>query len=236
MAARSGAPYVAWVTVATDHAGAPVFLFSDLAVHTRALKTDPRVALLVVDAEGGPSRRSGRSSGAGPVNPQEEDRVTLLGWLDRDPDPALRGRFLARHPYAASYAEFADFAVWRMTVTAAHRVSGFGAAAWGRDPSALLLPDQTADALAAAEPSLLTHLATNHSGLASQLARTRFGEDGQHWRIVALDADGLDLDPGPDLVSGDATARVRRVAFDRPVEEPAAVIPAAMALIQEIGL
>jgi putative heme iron utilization protein len=44
-------------------------------------------------------------------------------------DAAARAGFLTAHPYAAMYADFGDFAFWRVELTAAHYVGGFAAAA-----------------------------------------------------------------------------------------------------------
>ena len=65
--------------------------------------------------------------------------------------PALKARFLAKHPYAALYADFGDFALWRITPDAR---PSWSAASPGRlgCAAAELLPDPAAvAALAAAE-------------------------------------------------------------------------------------
>lgn len=211
-------PYASWVTVATDQAGAPLLLLSALAVHTRALMANPRAALLVTQPT------------AGAVNPQEDDRVTLMGRLDRDPDPRLRARFLARHPYATPCAAFTDFALWRMTVTRAHRVAGFGAATWIDAPEVMAVDPALANTLAAQEPALLARLAKDHPDLASRIARRHLGLVGEGWRLVAVDADGVDLDPGSDPVTAEARARVERICFPQPLDWPAAARSAVLAL------
>ncbi len=221
---EAAAPYASWVTVATDHAGAPVLLLSSLAAHTRALMADPRAALLLVN-----------DPTAGAVNPQEDDRVTLMGRLDSDPDPHLRVRFLARHPYARRYAGFSDFRVWRMTVARAHRVSGFGAAAWCDDPAVMMVDPALAETLSTEEPALLARLAEGHPDLAGRIAWRCLGLAGKGWRLVAVDADGVDLDPGSDEETAGARARVTRVGFPRPVTDPAAVLPAALALADGVA-
>ena len=47
-----------------------------------------------------------------------------------------RAPYLARHPYAALYADFADFSFWRLNVTHVQYIGGFAAAAV-LDPDAL---------------------------------------------------------------------------------------------------
>ncbi len=161
-----GRPYVSLVTVAMDHDLSPILLLSRLADHTRALLADPRAALLLDGTEGH-------------ANPQTGPRVTLTGLAEEDPAPSLRRRFLARHPAAALYADFPDFAIWRLRLERAHFVGGFGRAVWFNAP---LVPE--AKALAACEDSLIERVQAEPP-----------------WRVAAVDCDGC------DLVAGEETAR-----------------------------
>lgn len=112
----SGAPFVSLVTVAPC-GSSPVMLLSGLAVHTKNLAADVRCSLLLVEpgGEGG--------------NPLEGARLTLTGKavrLERGADEAERAAFLERHPSAAMYADFGDFAFYRFEVEASQLVAGFG--------------------------------------------------------------------------------------------------------------
>ena len=110
-----GTPFASYVTIAPDEDGRPLLLLSDLARHTANLTRSPACSLLcVADVEG-----------AG--DPLMRGRITLVGRLARASDQkAARSRYCSVHPYAAGYAEFSDFAVYRMTVTGGHLVAGFG--------------------------------------------------------------------------------------------------------------
>ena len=115
-----GQPYVSKVGVALDPDGQPLFLFSTLAAHTQDLLVDPRCSLLVE----APSTAA---------NPLESARATLVGKARRLSDAealAAREIYLARHPEAARYAGFGDFAMWRLAVDKVHFVGGFGNAKW----------------------------------------------------------------------------------------------------------
>ncbi len=111
----NGQPNAALVTPALGPDGAPLLLLSTLAVHTRQLQANPACALLLV----GP---------AAAANPQTAPRLCLSGRAAPTADPAARALYLARHPYAAQYADFGDFAFWRIEVTAAQYVGGFAQA------------------------------------------------------------------------------------------------------------
>ena len=112
-----GYPYGSFVTVAFDAAGDPVFLVSTLAEHTRNLQRDPRASLLV--AEGGAA------------DPLANGRVTLLGPCRRvKDDDGARRAFLAVHPNAAYYADFRDFAFWKLQVQSVRYIGGYGRMSW----------------------------------------------------------------------------------------------------------
>ena len=109
---ETGAPFGALVNVATDEQGHPIFLFSQLARHTKCLNTDPRASLLVMEL------------------PQAGDaltgfRATITGRMEQVSD-GLRARYVAHHPYAEMYAGFGDFGFWRMAPEMVYVVAGFG--------------------------------------------------------------------------------------------------------------
>lgn len=125
--AEGGAPYGSLVTVALDHDLSPILLLSTMSDHSRNIAADARVSLLFDGTDGHP-------------NPQTGPRVTVMGRAEKTGDPRLRARFLARHPGAALYADFADFSFWRVVPERAHFVGGFGRAVWlpapfGIDPA-----------------------------------------------------------------------------------------------------
>jgi len=186
-----GRPYASLVTVAFDHDLSPILLLSGIADHTRNLEVDPHVALLL---EGTQEL----------ANPQTGPRVTLTGHAVRDSDPRLRRRFLAVHPGAALYADFADFAVWRVCLERAHFVGGFGRAVWLDAP---LVPPEDSAALAQGEEAVLIEMNQDHGARLAALLSGRTGD----WRLVGLDVDGCDLAAGEDVV---------RVAFPLPIDVP----------------
>lgn len=89
-------------------------LLSRLAEHTRNLAHNPRASLLFV-----------REPAAG-EEAMTATRLTLVGRCVSDPDPQSRSTYLARHPDAARYADFADFSIYRFEIESGHLVAGFG--------------------------------------------------------------------------------------------------------------
>ena len=109
----TGTPYASLVLVATGADGTPVLLLSGLAAHTRNAKADPRASLLCYAADA-------------TSDPLAGARVTLMGRLGPSASVDDRQRFLARHPSATRYADFGDFGFYRLELTGAHFIGGFG--------------------------------------------------------------------------------------------------------------
>jgi putative heme iron utilization protein len=109
-----GGPLVSRVAVGWDGFVALV-LASTLSLHTRALLADPRCSLLV----GEPGIKG---------DPLTHPRLTLVARAERADKAALRDGWLATHPKAALYIDFADFVMLRLVPVAAHLNGGFGRA------------------------------------------------------------------------------------------------------------
>ena len=111
-------------TVATHHDGSPLLLLSRLASHTENLEQDPRVSILLAE------------SGKG--DPLAYPRLTVSGGAERSRRRDFRSRFLARHPKAKLYADFADFSFWRLEMQGGQLNGGFARATddhGGRHPA-----------------------------------------------------------------------------------------------------
>ncbi|WP_424814608.1 HugZ family protein [Roseococcus sp. YIM B11640] len=194
---EDGQPHAGLVTPAAAPDLSILLWLSDLSEHTRQLKREPRCALLF-------------QGEAAEANPQTMPRVTVTGTAERIEDEALKARWLARHPYAALYAGFGDFGLWRVVPAEARLVGGFARAI--RLPLAKLLPDHAALAsVSAAEAGIIAHVNDEHADAISAIAEGLLGEATGAWRISALDPDGI------DLISGEI---VRRWAFFTPAASP----------------
>lgn len=118
---RDGAPLVSMVAYAVEpRTPALLIHVSRLAYHTQDILADPRVGMLVAEEDVDPGR-----------DPQTLGRVSLRGvaeLVDRDePDHStLRGLYLERLPSAEPLFSFGDFGLFRVRVTGARFVAGFG--------------------------------------------------------------------------------------------------------------
>jgi putative heme iron utilization protein len=206
----AGWPFASLVTPACTSDGAVLLLLSGLSPHTRHLRNEPRCSLLAQGA-------------ATDANPQTAPRVTVQGRAVPDPDPALRRRWLDRHPYAAFYADPAaglnDFVIWRLTPESGQLVAGFGRA--HRLAGAQLVSDSSA--IDQAAPGVLAHMNADHADALAAIAAARCWP-GAAWRMVGLDPDGF------DMACGDM---VHHVPFPAPTDNAGAVRAALMALTRE---
>ena len=126
---ESGGPHVTRVAVGMAKDGAPLTLISSLSHHTAALRADPRCSLLL----GEPGPRG---------DPLTHPRLTLIAEARFAPPGEradLREAWLARHPKARLYVDFADFAFARLVPSgrAPQRRVRAGPPARRRRPAAL---------------------------------------------------------------------------------------------------
>lgn len=193
---ETGAPLASRVAVAPDGAGAPVILMSSLSTHATALQANPVCSLLLGEP--------------GKGDPLAHPRITVIGRgapvEDGTRDPVLRHRFLARHPKAALYIDFGDFAFWRLEVERASLNAGFGKAYALQATD--VLSDGTIDTRALAGADVIDRLNRGHAPEFEAIAMTRAKCPSGPWRLADVDPEGM------DLVLGDAIARCW---FDRPV-------------------
>jgi putative heme iron utilization protein len=208
-----GYPYGSFVTVAFDN-GDPVFLISGLAEHTRNLERDPRASLLV--AEGGAA------------DPLANGRVTMLGPCTRVDGDGGRARaaFFAVHPNSAYYADFRDFAFWKLRVDHVRYIGGYGRMSW---ISQAEWRAAESDPLSAAAAGMIAHMNADHADAMVLYCRafSRATEVAAA-SMTAIDRYGFEMSAmtakGPRPV---------RVAFGKPVKTPEEVRGALISMLNE---
>ncbi|MBI5909556.1 MAG: pyridoxamine 5'-phosphate oxidase family protein [Betaproteobacteria bacterium] len=119
---HAGAPYVSMVPYAIAPDGSALLIHvSRLASHTKDMRADARVSLLVMQEEGG-----GTSALALP-------RASIQGMAQElasdAPDlPGFRAAYLERFPEASQLFGFADFSLFKIQPESVRFVAGFGRA------------------------------------------------------------------------------------------------------------
>ena len=174
-----GEPYASLVLAACLADARPVLLISRLADHTKNIESNPAVSLLFDGTQGLDEPLTGA-------------RVSLQGHAAKAADDAARARFLARHPGAARYAGFGDFACYVVALHAAHIIAGFGRIHW---LPASDVRDEIADAadLVAAEAEIVAHMNADHADAVQLYATRLLARSGDGWVLTGVDPEGADL-------------------------------------------
>lgn len=194
----AGYPYASFVTCALQ-SGEPLFLISRLAEHTRNLTADPRASLLLHES--------------GKADPLANARVTLVGKCHKLPrgDSAAREAFLAAHPGASYYVDFADFDFFRLQLEAVRYIGGYGRMSW---VDADAFRSASPDPIAPAASRILEHMNSDHASALVAYARafTR-ATDAVSATMTAIDRHGFEMTVNTPSGVGPA-----RLAFDVPLE------------------
>lgn len=179
--ATDATPYASLVLMATDPAGQPLLLLSDLAVHSRNIARNASVSLLI-------------SEQPGDRDPLTLPRISVEGHLQVVDDKNLKARYLRRFPSARDFAEFSDFNFYRMTIARAHLVAGFGEIHW-LDPEKFLI-DPGFLQTGKAEADIVNHMNTDHADAVQELVTAATGTPADGWEICGIDREGMDLRQG----------------------------------------
>jgi putative heme iron utilization protein len=197
-----GFPFGSLMPFALDAAGRPIFLISNMAMHTQNLKTDPRCSLFVaqVTADGDPLGAA---------------RATLVGHAEpvADEDIAsVRETYLARHENSRYWVDFADFSFFRLQPIDLYYVGGFGVMGWveARD-----YEQATPDPLAEAASGILAHINADHVDAMILLARSHAGIEATEATMISVDRLGFSL----RLKTNDGV-KGARINFPREVATP----------------
>ena len=177
----SGDPYCSLVNVATAADGSPLLLISTLAIHTKNIQTDGRVSLMLDERKEG--------------DPLQGARVMLMGAAMVTADENDRRRYLARQPEAEMFAGFRDFAFYRIVISAAHLVAGFGRIV-DLKPGDILVDVAGAEDLLASEAGAVAHMNEDHADACRLYATALCGAPDGGWRCAGLDPEGLELQNG----------------------------------------
>ena len=201
--AGSGDPYCSLVNLASHPDGSPILLISRLAQHTRNLLADSRVSLMLDERAAG--------------DPLEGARIMLAGRaVEAAPEQAeiLRRRYLNAHPSAEAFVEFKDFSFFRIVLSGAHLVAGFGRII-DLKPAQLLTDIGDAEALLQAEQGAVEHMNEDHREAMNLYATKLLGAGSADWACTGCDPDGIDLQAGttvlrlefPERVTGPGSLR-----------------------------
>jgi heme iron utilization protein len=177
---HAGYPFGSLMPFALDSFGRPIFLISNMAMHTQNLKADSRCSLFV-----GEAAADGDALGAA--------RATLIGNAEPVPEKNVadvRERYLARHENSRYWVDFSDFSFFRLLPIDLYYVGGFGVMGWveARD-----YEHAAPDPLAEAAPGILAHMNADHINAMILLTRAYAGLEATEARMTSVDRLGFSL-------------------------------------------
>ena len=205
-----GWPVTSMVVPACDMDGTPCLLISELADHTRHIKADNRVSLLVTNHD-----LAEKSDGTAIIE-TDTARLTIFGRampvtaaadLDR-----VKRRYLQTHPDAAQYAGFADFGFYRVSVDAAYWVGGFGKQ---RRLSGDKLIPANITPLIDGHDGIVAHMNADHAdALSGIVGHFTTADPNAGWQMQSIDCDGM------VLIANSVDIAPLRIDFPTPVRTP----------------
>jgi heme iron utilization protein len=199
---QPGFPFGSLMPYALDAAGRPLFLISNMAMHTQNLKADPRASLFVTQAAA-----DGDVLGAA--------RVTLVGnvgQISEDEKADARQLYLKAHPNSQYWVDFTDFGFFRLEPVDVYYVGGFGVMGW---VNAADYAEAVADPLANAAQGILEHMNADHGEALVLLARTQAGLEAELATMTSVDRLGFHV-----RVKTAAGMKGARIPFLREVLTP----------------
>ena len=204
-----GWPYGSLVMMACDHDGSPLILISQLAVHTKNIASDSRVALLFDHTSGFEERLA---------NP----RATVMGHAEKTDAAGARDRFCARHSNAADLLEL-DFSIYKVQIKRGHFVGGFGDV-FDVEGDDLKFDVSACADLIAHEADIVEHMNAGHADAIDLYANVLLNLNGTGWRLTGCDPEGCDLYNHEEIA---------RLSFPQPVRNPDEARKALVALTNE---
>lgn len=176
---HAGFPFGSLMPFALDRGGRPIFLISNMAMHTQNLKADSRCSLYIgqVGADGDPLGAA---------------RATLIGHALPVPESevgSVRENYLARHGNSRNWVDFSDFSFFRLQPIDLYYVGGFGVMGWvNAEDYEHALPDPLAEV-----PGILAHMNADHIDSMILLAQSLAQLEATEATMTSVDRMGFNL-------------------------------------------
>lgn len=175
--ALEGYPFGSIVPYVLNYEGEPTMLISDIAQHTRNIKENNKVSLIVFDQLADDSQASGR--------------LTWLGdaeLVDTSLDKEISARYLRYFPQAASYFDTHDFSFYKISLRRVRFIGGFGQIYWvERDDMLQSNPFRENEA------DIIEQINRDYAPAFLHYSEKLVGEKFSSVKMVGLDSEGCDL-------------------------------------------
>lgn len=202
-----GYPFGSVVPYCLDRAGRPVILISRIAQHTRNIWSNPKVSLLVSEADAD--------------DVQVAARVTYLADAVQVqvPDEEIAARYYRYFPQSLDYHRIHDFDFYRLEGARVRYIGGFGRIHW-LTPAQVDQPNPFDEKQ---EAGMIAHMNADHADAVMHYWQRAGLEPPAEMPPVMAGIDAC----GFHLLAG---ARLARIEFDAPVSTPMEVRQAMVKL------
>lgn len=211
-----GYPYGSLVAYSVLADGSPLVCISTMAEHTRNAQADSRAGMLLT---GLPVDRD--------ADPLDRPRASIVGNLcPYEPSDSEVAAHVELHPGVNDYVDFPDFGWWRLQISAARYVGGFGHMSWITGEH---VADTEPDPVLAGSQHAVDHMNVDHSSANLDIARTLGGVTSAiESRVHSIDRHGMTMYVN---VPGQVALATVRVAFpEGPLNSPDDVRAAVVGL------
>ena len=189
-----GYPFGSFITYVTDRSRTLFMYTSDIAQHTKNLKTNPKacVTLFKLDTD---------------YDKQNSSRLTLMGDLKKVPNEDLddcQERFIKFLPESKKYSSMHDFKFYKLVISRVRWIGGFGDIAW-------LNPKNWNDEepkWSKNETMMIDHMNKDHSNVIQSALNAQYGIKDKKAQMIALTIDGYYISSKENIYF---------INFDKPV-------------------
>ena len=208
-----GYPFGSVMPYAVDESGNPIVLISQMAMHTKNLRAEPRATLLVAQ-QSGSSLGTARISVIGDVAKVEESDTERIAAI-----------YFEAHPESRQWASFGDFDFYKMTVKDVYHIGGFGVMGWvtAEDYAAA-----EADPLVESARDIIDHMNEDHVESMILLIQKQLGIKTADARMTAVDRYGFNV-----LMKVESKTRGGRIGFSSIANSPTEVRKILVAMVNE---
>lgn len=194
----AGFPFGSVTPYCLDRDFIPNILISSIAQHTKNIKANPKVSLLISETHT-------------KTNKQSLSRLTYIGEAEKVVgDSDIKKRYLSFFPSAATYFQTHDFSFYRINPVRLRFIGGFGKIYWIEKSDLTLQNIFSIDD----ELKIVEHMNKDHHYNLKDYVRFYLGfecGEGDELRIMGLDQFGVDLSLNDTK---------HRIDFKAPLENP----------------
>ncbi len=176
----AGFPFGSVTPYCLDSDFIPNILISSIAQHTKNIKANPKVSLLINESDV-------------KTNKQSLSRLTYIGEAEKvSHDEDIKKRYISYYPAAESYFKTHDFSFYRIKPVRLRFIGGFGKIYWIETGDLKLKNIFSSDD----ELKIVEHMNKDHAHNLKEYVRFYLGiecREGDALRMMGLDQFGFDL-------------------------------------------